>query len=157
VVVASFTFMIPLPNLFLFFEPFAQLTLFRSKGWWKQTKLNRASHRVLAKDYGPPSTTTTHLLSQLRCERETHRILKLPFVSQKGKDNFYEFYGNGAQGLFLLEQLAESVLDLKLPLIILSKELTVLDSPYAHASLDSADVSWYFDFTVRIPERKGED
>ena len=37
---------------------YAQLTLCRPKGWWKLTKLNRASLILPTKNYGPSSTTT---------------------------------------------------------------------------------------------------
>ena len=40
VLAASQPFLTPLPNLSCFTSPYAQLTLFRSKRWWKLTKLS---------------------------------------------------------------------------------------------------------------------
>src|SRR5512143_3620810 len=63
--------MIPLPNLFCFSSRVLNLLYSGQRGGGSRPSCNRASHSVPTKDYGPPSTTTTHYVSSMPREQNS--------------------------------------------------------------------------------------
>ena len=72
------------PNLFCSTSLYAQLTLYRSKGWWKLTKLYPAS--LLAYEALRSFFHHNHFLLSL-IQRNRLPCLKVPLISQERKDH----------------------------------------------------------------------
>ena len=93
----AFTFLSPLSNLFCSTSLKAQLTLYRSKGRWKLTKLNHTglyAHEVSRSFFHHNITVI------LCCLFKAVLFFIHPSVSEQCKYYLYEFYNHCTEGLF---------------------------------------------------------